>query len=127
MELQSHKKQTIDFLKSFNLEPGNLDYLNEKYISDNASAAKPTQKILEIGKAKIDPKILEENSKVALPLSQWSGYVYSVSQVGDKLYFYTSCGVTGTPQYYINTNQIVSIKQTGLCYQYTLYYLVFNY
>jgi hypothetical protein len=127
MALENQKQKITEFLKSFHLEPGDLSYLDEKYAEDNATAQQVTKEVMENGKEKIDSEVLKENSASPLLDGQWSGYVYGISQDATKFYFYTSCGVTGTPQYYIYLTQIVSLKQTGICYQYSLYYLVYNY
>lgn len=58
---------------------------------------------------------------------QWSGYIYGLTEYEDKYTFYKSCGVTNTPIYTVYKNNVVSLKQNGICYQYTQYYLVYNY
>ena len=124
--IEKIKTSTANYLKSFGVDPGNLDYIDEELLFASLNAKPATAKAFQDGSSSIDKSILEKCSSKKLLLGQWSGYIYDVVEYEDKITFYTSCGVTGTPQYEVNKSDIVSIADVGICYQYTLYYIVCN-
>ena len=125
-EIESLKEHTLAFFKSFDLDTPNLDYINEKYLTDRKKAVRLARKPAVLGKAEVDPKELEKLSKIILPEDQASMYVFNISDDGTTTTFYTSCGVDGVLPSSIADTQIVSLTDIGICYQYTLYNMVYN-
>lgn len=120
------KESTAKYLGTFGVEAGNLDYITEDLIFASVNAVPATAKAFQNSAASVDTETQRVFSSEKLLFGQWSGYIYDVVEYSDKITFYTSCGVTGTPQYTVYKSNIVSIKYAGLCYQYSLYYLVCN-
>jgi hypothetical protein len=59
--------------------------------------------------------------------AQWSGYIYDLTEKDGTYYFYSSCGVTNTPQYSVSKSNVVKLERNGFCYQYNQFYIIYNY
>lgn len=125
--VSSIRESTAKFLKSFNIDGVNLGYINENRINAALNAVPITTEAIQESTYLADAETKARVPGESLLAGQWSGYIYDITYYDDgTMGFFTSCGVTGTQEYTINRSQVVSLKQTGLCYQYSLFYLVYN-
>ena len=115
------QEETSEFFLKQNLNSNNVDYINDDYVEriQNALSTSELENAeKEVGKNYDQPQGLNRER------SEWSGYIHAVSYLENTVYFSTPCPV---PQdYEIDISQLISIKETGSCGNYTLYYAVIN-